>query len=170
MDNFVRQNIYIDIKDNMNKYILFATCVAISFLPGVIGTAFMDNQQVSKWYLEGKPSFTPPGWVFPVVWNILYFMLGVSLYSILMQPRYDTHVIWLVAANLLLNALWTPLFFKHKMFLKAYTVIIGMIVVTSSIVLNTSVNTTAKALLIPYIAWLSYASVLNLHFVLHRKK
>lgn len=151
---------------------LLILSILISFLPGVIGVMFMGNQQLSKWYMDNKPSFTPPGYVFPIAWNILYFLLGVSLYITASYKNPDWLIIGLYSLNLILNALWTPVFFRFRMFYLGYVLIISMIIVTSMIIISSSpsVSSTSKLLLIPYVMWLSFASLLNLHFVMSENR
>lgn len=150
----------------MNTTLLLALCIVIAFLPGIIGASTMGNQPQSQWYLKNKPSFTPPGYVFPIVWNALYLMMGISLFYIVQSTKgKNFYVLGLFAANLLLNGLWSPIFFKYQMFKLGYTLIILMICLSVLIIIDDAVPTNAKALLVPYVLWLSFASVLNLHFV-----
>jgi benzodiazapine receptor len=148
---------------------LFTACILISFLPGFINVTSMGSEQKSSWYIENKPYFTPPGIVFPIVWNVLYFMLGVSLYlAVDIKGKLGEdmmYVLGLYVVNLVLNSLWTPAFFGYKMFRLGYALTISMIIVTLLIILNDSVNLASKCLLVPYVLWLCFASVLNLHFI-----
>ena len=70
----------------MKKFLLFVLAIAISFLPGIIGMMFSPDGASDIWYNTlMKPAVTPDGWVFAVVWPILYFLLGIALYLIMVD-------------------------------------------------------------------------------------
>lgn len=149
----------------MNWPVLIA-CMAISFLPGLIGSVLMKDIPKQPWYLDNKPKMTPPPLVFPIVWNILYAMLGVVLYIVYMSNGPERNfILVLCAINLVLNALWSILFFVERRFAAAYVNILMMVLV-STLVIYHSVSRSVKWLMTPYLAWLMFASTLNLHFVL----
>lgn len=138
--------------------------IAASFVPAAIGYLFTKQEIKSSWYLQKRPSFTPPQIVFPIVWNILYLLLGISLFLTLIKKQKNKNVlVYLFAANLVLNALWPILFFKYQWFILGFLDIVMMIGVSIAIAtLNKSLS--ASLLLIPYIIWLCFAGVLNLYF------
>ena len=75
----------------MKKFLLFVLALVISFLPGIIGMMFSPDGASDVWYnVLNKPFLTPPGWVFAVVWPILYLILGIALYLIIVdKTRYS---------------------------------------------------------------------------------
>lgn len=158
-------NLYIN--KTMNTILVFIICMLVAFAPGLVGVAAMGDQQRAKWYLDNKPKYTPPAIVFPIVWNILYFMIGLALFFVVQKmpkgKKFNT-VLALFGANLILNAMWTPIFFKYQMFKLAYAVIVVMIVLTVVLIVNKKVPLRSRALLVPYALWLTFASFLNLHF------
>ena len=111
-----------------------------------------------------KPGFMPPGWAFPVAWSILYILLGLSLAIILNArgARGRGLAVGIFLLQLALNFSWSPLFFAaHKVGL-ALAVIVAIIVLTAiSAWLFARIRRTAALLLLPYLAWLCFATALN---------
>eukprot|EP00897_Mesotaenium_endlicherianum_P005405 jgi/Mesen1/4893/ME000244S04065 len=117
------------------------------------------------WYRQlNKPSWTPPGWAFPVVWTILYLLMGLA--SWLVWRRGGVHKEWvpltIYLVQLVLNWLWTPLFFGLKR-PDVALVEIGLLwlAILATIITFWSTHWLAGALLLPYILWVSIASALN---------
>ncbi|MBL9014137.1 MAG: tryptophan-rich sensory protein [Myxococcales bacterium] len=138
-----------------------AACLALAFLPGVIGSQFPPD----AWY-GGlvKPALTPPGWVFPVAWTILYATIGVALHVFLVQTPPSARRGPLVAFGVQLvgNALWSWLFFGlHAP--GAALVEIGLLwaAILATILAFSRTSPTAALLLVPYLAWVSFATYLN---------
>ena len=98
----------------MKKFWLFVLAIVISFLPGIIGMMFSPTGASDVWYNAlVKPAVMPAGWVFAVVWPILYLILGIALYLIIVdKTRYSKSMsYWAFGAHVVLNALWSYLFF-----------------------------------------------------------
>lgn len=126
---------------------------------------FLANHNTQKQYatLE-KPSFSPPGSVFPIAWTALYTMMGVARYRVEMKHtgQMRNAAIPLYDVQLGLNFLWSFLFFKWNLrgtALVEMTILLGTIAWTAY-EFNT-IDTTAGALLIPYIGWVVFALTLN---------
>jgi len=153
----------------MNKVLLFIYSIFISFSAGIIGS-FFTISQVDSWYSTLiKPEFSPPNWVFAPVWNILYFLMGISLFLVLISKRSKDRSlgIKLFYAQLILNALWSIVFFGMENIALGFIVILvlwGMIFMTIKTFLK--INTTAGSLLLPYIVWVTIATLLNLGIVI----
>jgi tryptophan-rich sensory protein len=119
----------------------------------------------NDWYapLE-KPSFQPPSWAFGVTWTILYTAMGVALALVLAAPDSTPRRRGLVLffAQLALNYLWSPTFFGAGAIDWAFVIIVAMnVLVTMTIISFWRVKPLAGALLLPYLAWLCLATVLN---------
>jgi benzodiazapine receptor len=133
---------------------------------GVVGSVFARDE-VRDWYPTlQKPSFTPPGWVFGPVWTVLYAMMGVSLYLASRQREEDGVVgaasRVLFAVQLILNTLWTYIFFGRRSPGWALVEISFLWVAIASTTLSFSrVSRIAALLLLPYLSWTSFAVVLN---------
>ncbi|MFA6460641.1 MAG: TspO/MBR family protein [Candidatus Woesearchaeota archaeon] len=153
----------------MNKIWVFLICVLIPLAIGWISSAF-TRSSVSTWYTEiNKASFNPPGWVFGPAWTILYVLMGISLYLVWTTSGSSLWKwgIGIFIVQLILNFLWSIFFFgMHAPILAFMDIILLWIAILANIILFWQINPTAAYLLIPYILWVSFASVLNLFIVL----
>jgi len=142
----------------------FIISVVIVFAIAAIGNLFTAPVVRSSWYEAIKPAITPPNWVFPVVWNILFFLIAVSLYLSWIHSRKDEKKIVAgeFGVNLFLNALWSFLFFGLKSPLFAFFCLLFLWVsIISMIYITWKINRKASYALIPYLLWVSFAGVLN---------
>lgn len=100
-----------------------------------------------------------PGWIFPVVWSILYILMGISSYLV----RDNEEAINVYKTNLVINLAWTFIFFTFKMKILAFLWILLLIVIVSYMIyIFFKVKRLAAYLQIPYLLWLIFASILNL--------
>jgi translocator protein len=151
-------------KLKMSRITRLIVSVAICQCAGFIGS-FFTVSSIGNWYQTlVKPTFNPPGWLFGPVWIILYFMMGVSLYLIWVQwplPGIKT-VITVFGIQLLLNALWSILFFGLKLPSLAFIeIILLFIAIAVTLFLFLRISKPAALLLIPYLCWVGFASILN---------
>ena len=147
---------------NVNYFKLIFSIV-ICQLAGIIGS-FFTVSSVSTWYVTlNKPFFNPPSWLFGPVWITLYFLMGISLYLIWNNDDKDTKSAQIVFfIQLGLNTLWSLLFFGLKSPLLAFIeIIILWLFIVLTIFFFYQKSKTASYLLIPYLLWVSFASVLN---------
>ena len=149
----------------MKKFWLFVLAVVISFLPGLIGLIFSPSGASDLWYNAlNKPFLTPDGWVFAVVWPILYFLLGVALYLIIVdKTRYRKAKSYgLFAVHMALNALWTYFFFGLNLIGGGLIVLVLLIAFTIWMMRAFSqISRAAYYLVWPYLIWLLFALYLN---------
>lgn len=115
-----------------------------------------------------QPSFTPPPWVFPIVWAVLYTMLGISLFLVV-KDGFDSpevrDTLFYFGISLVMNFFWSPIFFRWKLILLALVWLGAMIALgIASAWRAYCVNKTAGALWIPYIVWLIFAFALNVGY------
>jgi|TARA_B110000971_G_C19835511_1_gene420076 translocator protein len=111
-----------------------------------------------------KSPLNPPGWVFGLAWTILYILMAVSFIITLNNKRCKglCKPIAFFIAQLVLNLLWTTIFFRWKQIIIAFIVIILVIILTIiTMVLMRRISSTGVYLLIPYIIWLCFAGYLN---------
>lgn len=144
------------------RFVMAAACMGVCFLPGLFGGRFAPGQ----WYqaLE-KPLLTPPGWVFPVAWTILYLMMGISLFMILRTKRPSASKIALsaFALQLVLNGLWSWIFFGlQRPGLAFAEILVLWLTIVFSAVQFWKIRRAAGLLLLPYIGWVAFAAWLNL--------
>lgn len=141
-------------------------------LPLVVGffASFFTQQSVDTWYkLIEKPVFNPPDWIFAPVWTILYIMIGIAFYLV-WQKNFGPNrkrVLTIYFVQLFLNFLWSFLFFGMQSPLAG---LIGIILLWVIIFINIKVfyrvTKTAGYLLVPYLAWVSFALILNFSIVI----
>lgn len=150
-------------KKRINWKILIVSLVIV-YLVAFIGSLFTSPVTDSAWYESIKPSITPPNWVFPVVWNILFFLIAISLYIswINSNKKQKNLVVWVFGINFVLNILWSGLYFGLKNPLFAfYELILLWVSIIIMILVTCRINKTSSYLLIPYFLWVSFAGVLN---------
>jgi benzodiazapine receptor len=146
------------------KIIGVIVSIIIAQMAGAIGS-FFTSSSVGTWYATvNKPSFNPPSWIFGPVWITLYALMGISSYLVWQARELPGAKIalWFYGIQLALNALWSILFFGMKnpglAFAEIIILLISIIITT---VLFWRISPLAGALMIPYILWVSFASILN---------
>ncbi len=142
----------------------FIVSIAICQLTGLLGLLFTSS--IKTWYnVINKPSFTPPAEIFAPVWTVLYFLMGISLYLVLNKRGVleDARTALLMfGVQLALNAFWTISFFGLLSPFLAFTVCISILIVLSyTIYLFYKISKIAAYLLIPYLIWTIFATILN---------
>lgn len=140
-------------------------CIAVCEAAGVLGALF-TAPAIATWYATlRKPGFTPPNWLFGPVWIALYALMGIAAYLVWRRGVGDVRVKWglaLFVVQLVLNAAWSPAFFGLRSTLGGLLVILPLwFAICATIVLFWRVSKAAGLLLVPYIAWVTYATALN---------
>ena len=135
--------------------------IVLPFLASAIGSLFTASS-VSSWYVTLiKPSFNPPSWVFGPVWTLLYLLMGISLYLVWIK-KFDKTAFTFFGIQLVLNALWSILFFGLKSPLFAFIEIIFLwVAILVTMIFFYKINRISAYLLVPYILWVSFAAILN---------
>lgn len=150
--------------EKINWKVLIVSLVVV-YLVAFIGSLFTSGNTNSGWYDSIKPSVTPPNWVFPIVWNILFFLIALSLYfSWINTKKLDVKkkLMIIFGINFVLNISWSVLYFGLKNPLYAFIEIFVLwISIISMIYFAYRINKKAGLLLIPYLFWVSFAVVLN---------
>ncbi len=148
---------------NISKLVSsIGVCFAVAF----IGSAFTLSS-IPTWYAQlNKPFFSPPNWIFGPVWTILYFLMGISLFIIWtkdLKNKNKDRAIKTFILQLILNLLWSLVFFGlHQPLLALMTIILLWISIFMTIKYFYKISKSAAYLLVPYIVWVSFASILNL--------
>ena len=153
-------------ENERRKYVfkLIASIIACQ-LAGVIGSVF-TTPAIPTWYAAlAKPAFTPPSWLFAPAWITLYLLMGISASLVwrvgLDQKQVRTALI-LFLVQLVLNALWSVAFFGLQSPLGGIIVIVLLwAAILLTILKFFRISTAAAALLVPYIAWVTFAATLN---------
>jgi tryptophan-rich sensory protein len=143
---------------------------ALVTVPVIVGIGFLMGQLSNSGYGNdwfdalNKPSAMPPGWAFGAAWTFLYILLGLGLALILSAPpsAARSRSLGLFAAQLVLNFSWSPLFFGlHQVALALATLAAILALSIAATVGFARVRRTAAWMMIPYLAWLSFATYLN---------
>lgn len=140
----------------------------LSFAAAAIGSVFTFGA-IPTWYAElAKPAFNPPNWVFGPAWTVLYILMAVALFLLWNTPPKPstksrrTLAFWLFGVQLVLNALWSIVFFGLHQLGPALIVIAALwLAILACMVVFWPLRKVAALLLLPYLAWVTFASLLN---------
>ena len=139
--------------------------VPLVMLLGYLSGAISGSGESNGWYAElVKPEAQPPGWVFGLVWPILYLLTGLALAMILnvRGARYRGLAIGLFLAQFVLNLAWSPIFFgRHEVTTAFYLLLAILLLAIATTVIFGRVRNAAAWLMVPYLCWLSFAAILN---------
>ena len=142
--------------------LLISILIVFSF--GFIGS-FFTTSSITTWYaFINKPLFSPPNWIFAPVWTLLYVLMGISAF--LIWKKRDNlrtkQALIFYGIQLILNALWSIIFFgMHNPGLALLEIIILWLFILITLIKFYKINKTAGLLFIPYLLWVSFASILN---------
>lgn len=131
-------------------------------------SAYLTSDNMSLFNEINKPPLSPPSWLFPVAWTILYILMGIASYLIYKNKNvffYEERdrALLLYAVQLIFNFLWSIIFFNMKQYVFAFIWLIILWGLILMLMINAKrVNKIAYYLLIPYILWVSFAGYLNL--------
>lgn len=154
----------------MKVVLEFILTMVLSFVPGIVGVLFSPNGASDLWYNAlNKSALTPDGWVFSVVWPLLYALLGVALFLVIRntkarQSKVPAYLLFL--GQMALNALWSYVFFGLHMAGAALIVLVGLIIVSAFMMRAfRPFNRWAEYLVWPYIIWMIFATYLNVMII-----
>ena len=136
-------------------------------IPLAVGgaSALLTRESMEFYETVDKPAFAPPGTVFPIVWTILFLLMGVSAYLVWTQYRAPLRrrALWVYAIQLAVNFVWPLLFFRARAFLAAFVWLLALIVLIAVMIgLFCRIRRAAGLLQIPYLLWSIFAAALNL--------
>lgn len=152
-------------KPKDNYFVLLLSILLAEVIGGIGSLATFSA--IPNWYIHlSKPFFSPPNWIFGPVWTLLYALMGISAYLVWRRLQFNKkslpfwHVYW---TQLALNGLWSFLFFGFKFTGLAFIEILAMwYFIVRCIQEGQKIDKWSGYLLYPYIAWVSFASLLNL--------
>jgi tryptophan-rich sensory protein len=145
----------------------FIICLLIPILVG--GTAgFFTTSEIPGWYSTiQKPSFNPPNWIFGPVWTTLYILMGIASWFVLKSKVPDAQkqtALILYGVQLILTFFWSFIFFKqHQLGWAFAEILLLWLSIFITIILFSRIHEGAAWLLVPYISWVSFASILNFY-------
>ena len=139
-------------------------------LVGILSTPFTLSA-IPTWYIHlHKPSFSPPNWIFGPVWTVLYFLMGLSVFLIWkkgVKNKKIQHALFYFLVQLFFNFTWSILFFGlHNPLLGLVDILLLLISIILTMIIFLKTSRFAFYLLIPYLLWVSFATLLNLSLVL----
>ena len=130
------------------------------------GLATLLSGGMASYRVINQPPLSPPGWLFPIVWTILYLLMGEASFRVLTSgadPAQIKKALTAYAVQLGINFLWPLVFFGGQMYLAAFFVLIALwIAIFVTLRRFAAIDETAGDLIIPYILWVTFAGYLNL--------
>lgn len=154
----------------MRKFFPILVGIVVCELVGLVGT-FLTIEAIPKWYATlNKPFFSPPNWIFGPVWTILFAAMGIAAGLVWnsnkkFKEKYRAEVFF--GVQLAFNFMWSILFFGLRSPILGMMDLVGLwILIALTIVNFKKINPLSAWLLVPYLFWVSFASVLNLAIVL----
>lgn len=148
----------------MKKLLLLIACITVPLALGA-WAGIVTSSNIASWYETlNKPSFRPPNWLFAPVWTSLYVLMGVSFFLIIQDKTSlsKRRAIQYAIIQLGFNTLWSFLFFYfHQIGIALVEIILLWLSIFMMIRAYYQINRLAAVLQIPYLAWVSFASILN---------
>ncbi len=148
----------------MNNTAKLIISIALPVAVGAI-SGFFTTTGVGSWYQTiNKPTWNPPGWIFGPVWTTLYILMGIAFYLVWRSPESKAKrtAMVLFSIQLILNFFWSFIFFDQQQIGMALAEIMALwVFILLSIFAFAKVNKTAAWLLVPYISWVSFATMLT---------
>jgi tryptophan-rich sensory protein len=144
----------------MNRHLSLILFLALVLCGGLL-IGFLTTP--GAWYAElTKPTFNPPAWLFGPVWSVLYLLMAIAAWRTDAAPRSSRGALTLFVIQLALNAAWTPIFFGLRRIDLAFVEIVATwFAILATVVAFARVRLVAGLMLLPYLAWVGFASVLN---------
>lgn len=162
----------------MGKTLRLLVSVAIPLAVGFLGSLF-TTPSIGNWYAElAKPALTPPNWIFGPVWTTLFVLMGISLFLVWNKREHGWRFLWfgkkaaaakrrtrfivLFIVQLALNLLWSVIFFgAHLPGLASFEILLLAATIAILIALAWKISKPAAWLLVPYLAWVGFATYLT---------
>ena len=139
--------------------------MALPQIAGITGAIFTETGEGSWYRTIEKPEWNPPGWVFGPVWTTLYILMGIAFFLIwksdaTVERKRPAMVLWLV--QLAFNFFWTIIFFNlHQIGWALVEIVVLWLLILATIFAFARINKVAAWLLVPYISWVSFATLLT---------
>ena len=138
------------------------TAVAIPLAVGGL-SAWITMDGMKAFEAVNQPPLTPPMWLFPVVWSILFVLMGIASYLVVMQKGEDTKALTLYTVQLIFNFFWSIWFFNLGWYLFAFLWLVALwILILATTVAFYRIWKPAAWLMLPYLVWVAFAGYLNL--------
>ena len=137
-------------------------CLAIPLAAGGL-SALLTRGSMESFEALNKPPLSPPGWLFPVVWTVLFVLMGIASYLAAVAGGPNRTALTVYGVQLLFNFVWPLLFFRLAQYLPAFIwLVILWVLILVTAVLFYRISKPAGYLMLPYLAWVAFAGYLNL--------
>lgn len=147
----------------------FLICLAIPLLVGGL-SALITRTGMDIFETINKPSLSPPGWLFPVVWTILFILMGIASYLVLVSEKPQGEInraLTVYGIQLIFNFFWSIFFFNFSLYLFSFIwLVLLWLLILAAIVLFYRISKPAGYLMIPYLLWVTFAGYLNFQIYL----
>lgn len=138
------------------------SCLAIPLAAGGL-SALLTRGSMESFEALNKPTLSPPGWLFPVVWTVLFVLMGIASYLAAVSGGPNRTALAVYGVQLLFNFVWPLLFFRLAQYLPAFIwLVILWVLILVTAVLFYRISKPAGYLMLPYLAWVAFAGYLNL--------
>jgi tryptophan-rich sensory protein len=149
----------------MSRLVRLGVSLLLCLGAGLLGSIFVSDQAASWYDALQKPFFMPPNWLFPIVWTALYVLMALALWLVWEKDEDASEVrgwVPLFVAHLLVNASWTIFFFGfHATFVALIDIVLLLACIALLIIGACQIDKRAGWLLLPYLLWVCFATVLN---------
>jgi len=153
-------------KLNIQTILKLIISLAIPLVVGSVSGYLVRDEMNVEWFsILAKPSFNPPSYLFGPVWTVLYILMGVSMFLIWNTPKTELRqkALAVFGIQLFFNFWWSILFFSfHTIFLSVIDILIMWFLIIYMITLFKKIKPFAAYLQIPYLFWVTFATVLNI--------
>ena len=153
------------------KPLLICLLISTVLVGGLSALLTMGSMQVYQDLV--KPLLSPPGWLFPVVWTILFLLMGVASYLIYVSdaaPQEKYRALFLYGVQLILNFTWSIVFFRLQQYWLSVAVLAVLLVfILLCIWVFSKISRAAAWLLVPYALWVAFAGYLDLFIALNNR-
>jgi len=148
------------------KWLVFVVSFAVVYGIAFLGSLFTSLGVQSAWYQGIRPPITPPNYVFPIIWNILFLLIALALAFSWIHSngkRERRAVMLAFGINLVLNLLWSALYFGLQQPLLAFfDIVLILFSIIYLMVITWEIDVKATLMLLPYLLWVNFAALLNL--------
>lgn len=136
-------------------------CLVIPLAVGGL-SALLTQNNMETFDTISKPALSPPGWLFPVVWTILYVLMGIASYLVLTSGKPNCTALTVYGIQLIFNFFWSILFFNLGLYLFAFNwlVLLWLLILKTTILFH-RISEPAGYLMLPYLLWVTFAGYLN---------
>lgn len=147
----------------------FLICIAVPLLVGGL-SALITRKGMDIFETINKPPLSPPGWLFPVVWTVLFILMGIASYLVLVSGKPQGEInraLTVYGIQLIFNFFWSIFFFNFSLYLFSFIwLVLLWLLILAATVLFYRISKPAGYLMIPYLLWVTFAGYLNFQIYL----